>query len=293
MVINFGSINIDHVYSVIALPKAGETVLSKSYEKFLGGKGVNQSIAIAQAGSEVIHVGAVGSDGNWALSEIEKLGVKTSSILKLECATGHAIITVGDDAENQIILAGGANQEFTEIQINEALENGNSQTDWVCLQNETNLSLYITEKAKAAGYKIAYSAAPFIAETTIRILPHVDLLAVNEGEATELAKTLGLSLKDIPVPQLLTTKGTEGAEFKSGNSTTTQSAFSVEAVDTTGAGDTFFGCFLAEYSKKPDIQSALRFAAAASALQVTKPGAATAIPARAEVMKFLQERTGA
>jgi len=291
MIINFGSINIDHVYRVAALPIAGETIASKGYEKFLGGKGINQSIAIARAGADVMHIGVVGSDGDWALNEIEKLGINTNKIEQLKCATGHAIITVDDAAENQIIIEGGTNQVFTKAQINAALEKGNPQADWVTLQNETNLSLYIVEQAKTAGYKIAYAAAPFIAETTVQILPHIDLLAVNEGEAQSLAKALGINTKDIPVPKLLITKGASGAEFRSQDGILHQRALKVDAVDTTGAGDTFFGSFLAEYSQNNDAQSALQYASAASALQVTKAGTAAAIPTREDVDAFLKEHS--
>ncbi|MEL7430257.1 MAG: PfkB family carbohydrate kinase, partial [Pseudomonadota bacterium] len=143
MIINAGSINIDHVYRVKALPIPGETVTSKDYRRFLGGKGVNQSIAIARSGGEVVHIGAVGTDGDWALEQIAGFGVMTQHIARLDCATGHAIITVDDNGENQIIIEGGANRQLTSTLIEAALAAATPDRDWVLLQNETNMTTEI------------------------------------------------------------------------------------------------------------------------------------------------------
>lgn len=289
MIINFGSINIDHVYNVACLPKAGETIVAMASEKYLVGKGINQSIAAQATGCETRHIGAVGEDGDWALQQIEAFGVGVQHITKVRGPTGHAIITVDSAAENQIIIAGGANQQLTKKMIDDALQNIETQNSWILLQNETNLTTETVLAAKSYGLKIAYAAAPFIADITIELLPHIDLLAVNEGEANQLANVLGLSLKEIPVPQLLVTRGNAGAEFISKGHTLKQPAFSVEAIDTTGAGDTFLGSFLGIYALEGDPKTALEYAAAASALQVTRLGAAPAIPSRDEVLKFLQD----
>ena len=288
MIINFGSINIDHVYQVSAMPIPGETISAISYEKFLGGKGINQSIAIAKANGRVTHVGSVGNDSYWVLSEIEKLGVKTSKISEQKCATGHAIIFVNQEGENMIVIEGGANQQLTKSEIDAALNSGNPEHDWVLFQNETNLTEYLAQKAKAAGYRLAYSAAPFKAETVENILPMIDLLAVNEIEAAALADHLHVAQNEIPVSELLITKGAKGSVLMTGNEQHSQSAISVEALDTTGAGDTFLGSFLANYCEGVDAKTALEYAAHASALQVTRAGAATAIPGQDEVETFMQ-----
>lgn len=290
MILNFGSINIDHVYRVENLPRAGETLLSKSYDKFLGGKGINQSIAIAKAGGEVQHIGLVGNDGDWALQQIEMLGVDTETIERIKGSTGHAIITVDDEAENQIVIESGTNQHYTIVMITTALEKANPETDWVLLQNETNLTSEIAKSAKERGFKVAYAAAPFIAKTTVALLPFVDLLAVNEGEAAALSKYLGVTLDEIPVRQLLITMGASGSELREANGEKTScSAFRVDAVDTTGAGDTFLGSFLAQLSQGQSSETSLRYASAASAIQVTREGAATAIPVKQDVDMFLKE----
>lgn len=289
MIINFGSINIDHVYGVAALPGPGETITAIEFEKHLGGKGINQSIASQKAGCETRHIGAVGADGEWALEQIRTFGVETNHIAIVNAPTGHAIVTVDDTAENQIIIMGGANQQFTATMISEALAEAKADRDWVLLQNETNMAQEIVREATALGLKVAYAAAPFIAETTIKLLPHVDLLAVNEGEADQLAAALDTDPKNIPVPELLITRGSSGAELIKGEKTWKQAAFQVNAVDTTGAGDTFLGSFLGVYAMEETAESALQYAAAASALQVTQKGAAPAIPNRETVLQFLKD----
>ncbi len=291
MIINFGSINIDHVYGVASLPTAGETITATSVEKFLGGKGINQSIAAQASGCKTRHVGALGDDGAWALSQIEAFGVDTDHITAIDGPTGHAIITVDDHAENQIIIAGGANQKLTHDMIVSALGDATPNRDWVLLQNETNLASEIVGQAKENGLKVAYAAAPFIADITISLLPQVDLLAVNEGEANELAKALDVDVENLPVPELLITRGASGAELIRDEERFTQKAFNVEAVDTTGAGDTFLGSFLGRYATEDNVEEALRYAAAASAIQVTRRGAAPAIPIRDEVLNFLKGNT--
>ncbi|MCR9256008.1 MAG: ribokinase [Alphaproteobacteria bacterium] len=295
MIINVGSINIDHVYRVPQMPAPGETLAATAYERFLGGKGVNQSIAIARADGSVRHVGAVGPDGDWALGEIDRFGVDTGDILRVEAPTGHAVIYVDAAGENQIVILGGANQAvdldlFADL-LAQAVAAAAAPV-WVLLQNETNGVTDIVGHAKRAGCKVAYSAAPFLPERIIEVMDRIDLLAVNEIEAKALADSLGLDVSSLPIPEVLITRGADGAAFHSGGAIHEQPAFAVRAVDTTGAGDTFLGSFLAHHSNGAAPADSLRYAAAASALQVTRPGAAEAIPTRAEVIAFLNEREG-
>ncbi len=294
-ILNFGSINVDLVYALARMPQPGETLSAHSFQKFLGGKGVNQSVAIAASGGHVRHVGAVGPDGDWALARIAALGVATDHIARVEQATGHAIIFVDEQAENMIVIQGGANQALSLEQIDAALATA-VPGDWVLLQNETNLTIEIVQKAKAAGLKVAYSPAPFDAEKALAVLDLVDLLAVNQYEAGELRAARRALGHTAPVDAtLLVTLGSEGAELVSGDGRNLrQAAFKVTPVDTTGAGDTFLGAFLAHYTQNPDrAKTALRYAAAAAALQVQSHGAAVAIPAKQKVEAFLAERVGA
>ena len=286
MIINFGSINIDHVYRVPHMPRAGETLAVSSYQKFLGGKGANQSIAITRAGGDVRHIGAVGPDGDWVIQAMRDAGVDPGRLLPVMEATGHAIVVVDDTGENQILICSGANICLSEDQIVSELNAQDGEGNWVLMQNETNLIPEIAEQAKMLGYKVAYSAAPFVAEATLPLLDRVDLIAVNEIEAQSLAGAYGCSVEDLPCAALLVTRGGKGASLYA-EQVQHQTAFDVEAVDTTGAGDTFLGSFLARYCGGDGIDAALRYAAAASAIQITRLGAADAIPQQAEVAEFL------
>lgn len=290
MILNFGSINIDHVYRVARMPAPGETLAVKSYERFLGGKGANQSIAIAKSGGTLRHIGAVGADGDWALAKLNAAGVAPGFVARVDAPTGHAVICVDNDGENQILICGGANQALTQPQVNASLDAATGLGHWVLLQNETNLTTEIVRQAKARGFRVAYSAAPFVAEQTLPLLEAVDLLAVNALEAEALARALNVPLNDLPVPSLLMTRGSEGAVFRAEGEDIEQPAFAVDPVDTTGAGDTFLGAFLARMTTGDEPAEALRFASAASALQVTRPGAADAIPDQSDVEQFLKER---
>lgn len=290
MIINFGSINIDHVYRVSQLPAAGETCISKSYAKFLGGKGVNQSIAISKAQGDIKHIGAVGADGQWALDQIKEFGVGVDDVARLDQPTGHAIICVDDDSENHIVIESGANQHLTKAQVDQAMAAANVSADWTLLQNETNLAEYIVDSSRQHGLKIVYSAAPFVAEVTLGLVDKIDLLAVNEVEAVALCEALGTEISKLPVESLLVTKGASGSEFWSAGQCVTQQAFAVDAVDSTGAGDTFLGSFLALFCGGSPVEEALEYAAAASAIQVTREGAAASIPDRPEVETFLKHK---
>ncbi len=290
MIINFGSINFDHVYRVPRMPAVGETLAVTCYERFLGGKGVNQSIAIARAGGDVRHVGCVGPDGQWVLDRIAAMGVGVDHIAQADVPTGHAVIVVDDAGDNQILICSSANVAFTGDQVDRELAAGTPSADWVLVQNEINMVHDIVQRARELGYRVAYSAAPFVAEHALPLIGQIDLLVVNEVEWAALAAAGGYAPDTLPVPGLLVTKGAAGAEFSSGGEISYQNAFPVTPVDTTGAGDTFLGAFIARYVVDGDAAVALRTAAAASAIQVTRPGAAAAIPEAHEVEAFLAER---
>ena len=290
MILNFGSINLDLVYRVASLPAPGETLASTSYEKYLGGKGVNQSIAAQRCGAEVRHIGCVGPDAQWLLEQISEFGLTLTGIKTVDTHTGHAVILVDNAAENQIVLFGGSNQAFTMSQIENALGNADPKTDWVICQNETNLVHELAQSARQKNFRTAYSAAPFEAKLAIPMLDHIDLLAVNEVEAASLQNALGRDPCELGLRYLLVTKGAKGADLHTYQETIHQPAFNVMPQDTTGAGDTFLGAFMAEFTLSNSPAKALRFAAAASAIQVTRAGAAPAIPTREEVFAFLKEQ---
>jgi ribokinase len=159
-VFNFGSINIDHVYSVPHFVQPGETLSSKSYQSILGGKGANQSIALAKANNQVKHVGAIGASDRSFVEQMKEAGVNCDFVREMsDVASGHAIIQVTPDAENNIILFGGANQTLSQDHIANALAAAKPD-DWVLLQNETNAIGEIIEEAHKRGLNIAFNPAP-------------------------------------------------------------------------------------------------------------------------------------
>lgn len=286
-VINIGSINIDYVHRVPHFPQAGETLRNLSYAAGLGGKGANQSIALALAGGQVAHVGRVGEDGLWAKAKLSEAGVNTNDVVTDEGASGHAVIYVDDKGENTIVIHGGANETLTSEQISEALDQA-QPADWLLLQNETNMILQAAQSAKSKGLKVAYAVAPFDAAIAAKMIPHVDLIAVNEIEAAQLADTMNMPVNDLPVDKILITRGSKGATYTDGDQSFGIEAFKVDPVDTTGAGDTFTGYFLARLDLGDEPATALKIASAAAAIQVTRPGAADAIPTISEVFEFLE-----
>ena len=287
-IFNLGSINIDYVYRLDSLPLAGETVAAQGLMVGLGGKGANQSIAIAKAGGDVRHIGAVGDGAQWATAKMREAGVDVSEVKTVEAPTGHAIINVDSAAENAIVLLEGANGTITKDQINAALDTA-VEGDWLLLQNETNNGLYAAQSAQARGMKVAYSAAPFSKEAVSEILPYADLLAVNEIEDEAIRAELPEAAALLSKMLVLVTKGAAGAECIDGTTITEVPAFTVKPVDTTGAGDTFLGYFLASLDNKETVEEALKRAAAASAIQVTREGAADAIPDAQEVTAFMEQ----
>ncbi|MGB0969086.1 MAG: PfkB family carbohydrate kinase, partial [Halocynthiibacter sp.] len=174
-----GSINADHVYQVPHLPAPGETLAAIGFQTGLGGKGANQSVAAAKAGSETHHVGAVGEDGAWAIAALQGFGVGTDNVRTSEIPTGHAIINVDPQAENAIVIFSGANFDQSVTHIQRALQNA-GEGDWILIQNETSHQTEAAKAARARGVKVAYSAAPFEAEAARLMLPFTDLLLVNE-----------------------------------------------------------------------------------------------------------------
>ncbi len=290
-IFNLGSINADYFYDLDHLPSPGETLAADDFTVGLGGKGANQSIAAVFGGAKVMHIGAIGTDGIWARDRLGEIGVDVEHVAVLEMPTGHAIINVDRQGENSIVIFSSANVAQDEGRIRAALEI--ARKDDVCvLQNETNLVRFTAELARQKGMRVIYSAAPFDAERAAAVLPFVDLLVVNEVEAAQLSKALGVRPDKLPVAEILITKGADGAQYHAGDKDISVAAFDVQPVDTTGAGDTYLGFFVAGIDAGIDVKGAMTFAAAAAAIQVTRQGTAEAIPKLGEVKEFLEKRLG-
>lgn len=279
---NLGSINADMIYDVPHLPGPGETLSARRLERFLGGKGANMSVAAARAGAQVAHIGAVGADGGWALDRLTEYGVDTRHIAQVDTPTGHAIIAVDADGENNIILFPGSNHAMSADQLGRALSVA-AQGDLLVMQNETNLQLEAAKMGRDLGLRVCYAAAPFQAESVQAVLPYLDFLILNEVEAEQLREATGQTVQDLGVGDVIVTLGAEGALYYRGDSASEFPAHKVEAVDTTGAGDTFTGYVLAGMDRGMPMPQAISLANRAAALMVTRHGTADVIPDLSEV----------
>ncbi len=295
-ILNFGSLNIDHVYRVDNFVQPGETKHTKSYTVNSGGKGLNQSIGAARAGGQVFHAGIAGRDGGFLVEMLQAAGVDTSLLLHSDEVSGHAIIQVADSGQNCIVLYGGTNQMLTEDYVDRTLDDFGNE-GLVLLQNETNLVGEIIEKAARRGLKVALNAAPYSENVNNFPINLLDWLIVNEVEG---AGILGGDTEEgllqqlaerYPQTGILLTLGSRGAQcFRDGHYASINSC-KVQAVDTTAAGDTFSGYFLSGVLEGLSLAETLRLATVASALCVQRPGAANSIPTRAEVAQVLKEGT--
>jgi len=291
-ILNFGSLNIDKVYTVSHFVSAGETLSSTNYEEFPGGKGLNQSIALTKAGAEVYHGGKVGKDGLFLKNFLSDENVNTDWIDENGSTTGHAIIQVSSTGENCILLFGGANKEIMIDQINRVLANF-STNDILLLQNEINHLEYIVETAHKRGIKIVLNPSPIDESLTTLDYSKIDYLILNEIEAKSITgedsmeKIFQQLLSLNNQMKIVLTLGTEGVIYKDNSQEFSQAVYKVNTVDTTAAGDTFLGYFLSQISLHADIKKALQIASKAASIAVTRKGAASSIPTLKEVMESI------
>ncbi|MCA0973695.1 ribokinase [Halomonas denitrificans] len=291
MLYNYGSINLDHVYRVSHLVRPGETLASHEHRVGLGGKGANQSLALAKAGGQVQHWGCLNAQDGWARELLQDAGVDVAGVKQVPGPSGHAIIQVDDSAENAILLFPGANHHFKAEDIAELMQ-ACSAGDWLLLQNECSVLADSIQLAHQRGVQIAFNPAPMSDDVKRLPLHLVDLLFVNRGEAAWLAECeddasaetlLDALAQQLPTTALVLTLGAEGAWYQHGDQRHFQPASSVKAVDTTAAGDTFIGYYLAAMQEQASVAECLALASTAAALGVQRQGAATSVPARHEV----------
>ncbi len=298
-VLNFGSLNIDYTYQVDHFVRAGETMSSESLKVFSGGKGLNQSIALSKAGADVWHAGAVGrKDGDFLIEEMKLAGVNTEFIEHMDGQTGHAIIQKDPEGQNCILLYGGANQRITKEMVDWVLTHF-EENDFLILQNEISEIGYIMEKAHEKGMKIVLNPSPMNAKILSYPLDYVDYFLLNEVEASDICgigstkdpKILmdGL-VKRFPDAKIVLTLGGDGSVYRDADTILHQGIYKVPVVDTTAAGDTFTGYFIGGLQLGEDPKTALDHAAKASAIAVSRNGAAPSIPDRDELLGEIIKR---
>ena len=292
-VLNYGSLNIDYVYEVDHFVKKGETLLSRNLKRFCGGKGLNQSVALKRAGLSVYHAGMIGEDGLFLKEFLEKENINTNFLkVSKDIPTGNAIIQNDISGDNSIILYGGANQNINLSDVENTLQNFD-KNDYIVLQNEINNIGNIIEIAHNRGMKILFNPAPINENINKINFEYIDILILNEIEASFFLKNKEITcdnLKELrkifPNAEIIVTLGEKGSIYFYKNTIIRQNAFKVEAIDSTGAGDTFIGYFLACKLKQESIKTSFEIASKASAISVTRIGASVSIPTMDEVSKL-------
>lgn len=291
----YGSLNIDYTYEVNHFVKKGETLSSQKLSVFAGGKGLNQSIALARAGAEVYHAGAVGQDGSFLIDKLKEAGVHTEFVKVLDdIKTGHAIIQNDLAGDNCILLHGGANQALCREDIDDVI--GQFECgDYILLQNEVNELAYIVEKAYQKGMKIVLNPSPMNEMIFDLPLEKIEYLLLNEVEARQILERKGGNSIDyevimeklstiFPRAIIVLTLGCEGSLLRSDNKTVYQPVYRVDTVDTTAAGDTFTGYFVGSVICGLPFKEAMARASKAAAIAVSRPGASPSIPFVTEVI---------
>lgn len=290
-----GSLNIDKVYQLEKIVMPGQTVRALSYNEFSGGKGLNQAVALARAGEKTCFAGAIGEDGEFLVRLLKENNVDVSRILRRGKVSGHAVIQVESAGQNSIIVYPAANGMITQEDILSFLSDFGAG-DLLVLQNEVSQTPAIIKQAKARGMMIALNPSPITDELLSCPLELCDFLILNETEGAVLSgcenesEILESLAKKFPNTSFVLTLGKKGAVYRGADGTCTAcGVLDVTVVDTTAAGDTFCGYFLAAIAEGKSPEQALRLATVASNIAITRHGAEPSIPWRQEVDRLLEQ----
>ncbi len=287
-VLNFGSLNLDYVYRVSHFVQPGETLSALSQSVFPGGKGLNQSVALAKAGAETYHAGCAGQGGAMLKQVLEQNGVDVRYLVPVDEIQGNAVIQVNPDGQNCILLFGGSNQCVTARQIKDTFA-GFSAGDYLILQNEVNALPEIIEAGHEKGMRIVLNPSPYNEKIEALDLSKISWLLMNEIEAEQLSgsrdpeEAWRVLQGRYPELSAVITLGNQGSTAFTAAETVHQDAFPVKAVDTTAAGDTFTGFFIAGLMENRSLAECLRRASLAASISVTRAGASSSIPTKEEV----------
>lgn len=298
MIAVVGSLNMDAIARVAHLPVPGETVLATGYMQALGGKGANQAVAAARAGSSVDFVGRVGADvaGDALLANLRNVGVNTSHIVRdPQGSTGTALIAVDHRGENTIVVVPGVNASLSVEDIR-AAEDVITRSSLLLLQLEVPMPTvtYAATLAKHSGTTVILNPSPS-QEVPTSLLKLVDILVPNAEEVAHLSgmgspvdpEAAAGMLRANGAGAVVITLGERGAVVITESGETEILAYEVEAVDSTGAGDAFVGNLAAALDSGRTLEEAARFASAAAALSIQEEGAQRSMPSREETDRFI------
>lgn len=304
-IVVIGSSNTDMVVKTSHLPAAGETVLGGEFMMNAGGKGANQAVAAARYGEHVVFVARVGDDmfGRQTLESLRRDGIDTSCVsVDSDRMSGVALISVNAEGENSIVVASGANMALGREDIDRAAEEIR-RADVVLMQLEVPMATveYAAEVAAAAGVPVILNPAPAPAGPLgAGLLSRIDVITPNRSEAARIsgievtdmasARRAAEAIHAMGTRRVIITLGGEGSLIYDGGEFEHIGATRVEAVDTTAAGDTFNGVLAVGVAEGLSLARAAREASVAAAISVTRMGAQTAAPTRAEVEAFISER---
>ena len=291
-VLNFGSLNVDYVYQVDHMLREGETQASSGMEIFLGGKGFNQSCALAKAGVEVYHAGIIGDDGGAFIPVCDEYGINSKYIKTMEGKGGHTIIQIDRNAQNSILLFGGTNRKVDKEFVDSVLAEF-GKGDYLLLQNEISCLDYIIDKAYEIGMTIILNPAPFDSNLDSCDMSKITYFILNEIEGAQLSgvenpdEIIKGILSKYADAKIVLTLGGDGAIYADNTvKIVKQPIYEVKAVDTTAAGDTFTGYFIAGLLKGMPVEEVMNLCAKASSITVSRKGASPSIPTWEEVTKL-------
>ncbi len=291
-VLNFGSLKLDYVYQVPRFLEPGETMAALSVAVVPGGKGLNQSVALAKAGADVWHAGVVGTGSGMLTELLDKHGVRLQWLRRTDGIQGNAIIQVTPSGENAILLCSGSNREITAEQVRETISQFDAG-DWLILQNKVSCLKEMIACAKVNGMRIVFNPSPFEEELMELDWEAVSRLFINEVEGQQMTgsvepeRILEILRKRYPRMNIVLTLGRQGAICDTPEECVHQPIYRVKTVDTTAADDTFTGYFVASYIQGHTLERCMARAAAASAISVSRSGASISVPEAHEVEELL------
>lgn len=291
-IINFGSINIDYTYKVVSLAREGETVSTLDRNLFYGGKGLNQSIAAARAGGRVYHAGLIGNGGEDIIQYLASAGVDVTHVGRTNVDQGHAIIQVDQNGRNCIIVYPGSNRRLEREYIDHVLGCFPSG-GLLVLQNEISNVSYIISQAQKSGFQVVFNASPIDSDLAEIPIEKLTWLMINEIEGQALSgkhtpnEILQFLHEKYPQVGIVLTLGEDGVLCRWKDTSLSFGVYRTEVVDTTAAGDTFTGYFVACLANGAPLETALKLATAASAMAISRLGASSSIPHMRDVLSML------